>query len=228
VDDNVRFVALGDSYTAGLGLPDRGDRWPNQLRRALRPEFDLGVPENLAENSASTIEVIETQLPRLTQFDPDLVSLQVGINDVIPRPDASRYRKNLDVIFDAILERVPASRVVVVTIPDFSLTPKGGIFAEDPQDGAAIARLRADINRFNALLRAAATARGIAVVDISPVSNLVAQNPALLLDDEAHPSALQYAGWVELIAPVVRRLLRGEPAAEPTPEPTPVPTPVLG
>jgi lysophospholipase L1-like esterase len=217
-------VALGDSYTIGTGLRSASDRWPNQLRRALRPEFQLAVPENLAENSASTIEVIETQLPRLAQLDPDLVSLQVGINDVIPRANADRYQKNLNAILDAILERVPADRVVVVTTPDWTLTPEGGIYVDPPGDGAAIARLRSDINRFNALLRAAAAARGIAVVDIAPVSNLVARNPALLLNDESHPSPLQYAGWVELIAPVVRRLLRGQSAVEPVP----VPTLVLG
>jgi hypothetical protein len=42
---------------------------------------------------------------------------------------------------------------------------------DPPQDGAAIARQRAEIKRFNALLRAAATSRGIAVVDISVGSN---------------------------------------------------------
>jgi acyl-CoA thioesterase-1 len=210
--DVIRYVALGDSYTIGSGLQFATDRWPNQLSRALRPEINLRLSKNLASAQATTIEVIESQLPRLAELRPDFVSLQVGINDVIlENGNADQYQRNLDMILDAVLQRVPANRVIVVTIPDWTLTPHGGDFV-DKQDGAAIAEVRSEIERFNALLRAAAETRGIAVVDISPIANEVANDPSLLLSDESHPSPKQYAGWVELIAPTVRRVL-GAPSA---------------
>jgi lysophospholipase L1-like esterase len=217
-------VALGDSYTIGTGLRFPRDRWPNQLMRALRNDLPIEIGANLAVRSASTIDVIERQLPALTELEPQFVTLLIGVNDVIGagrvtaqsadqrfRAAAEAYRRNLNTIFDAILERVPPNRVIAITTPDFTLTPRGGDFVDPPQDGAAIARQRAEIKRFNALLRAAATSRGIAVVDISPVSDRVPEDPSLLTEDEVHPSAKQYAGWVELIAPRVRRLLGAAP-----------------
>ncbi len=44
-------------------------------------------------------------------------------------------------------------------------------------------------------------------MDIAPISDIVDRDPTLVGDDGLHPSAKQYAGWVELIAPVVRRLV---------------------
>ncbi len=50
-------------------------------------------------------------------------------------------------------------------------------------------------------------ARGIGWVDISDVADDVPSDPSLVARDGLHPSAKQYSGWVELIAPVARALL---------------------
>ena len=54
----------------------------------------------------------------------------------------------------------------------------------------------------NALL-----ARGIAFVDIAPVSRERGGEDAMLADDGLHPSAAMYAQWARLALPVARRLL---------------------
>ena len=68
----------------------------------------------------------------------------------------------------------------------------------------------------NVTLRSIAAERGIAVVAIAPIADLVEGDPTLVASDGLHPSGKQYAGWVELIAPVVRGLLAG-PAASAAP-----------
>jgi acyl-CoA thioesterase I len=222
----LRYVALGDSYTIGTGLPRQVDRWPKQLERALRPELRLRLVDNLAVSGNTTYEVIDEQLAVLEELAPDFVSLLVGVNDVIRNVTEDEYRANLELILDGrdagdgippvagVLDLVPADRVLLVTTPDYTLTPRGGGF------GDPVARA-ATIDRFNAILKDVAAARGIAVVDIAPISDLVPQDPTLVADDDLHPSAKQYAGWVELIAPTVRRLLEGSEGTRP-PSPGPM------
>lgn len=218
---SIRYVALGDTFTSGDGLARQADRWPAQLVRILHPEVPLDLVDNLAEQSHGTFDVIDEQLPVLEALAPDLVTLQVGVNDIVISGGLSddEYRTNLETILDGrdgppsqartgILDLVDARHVVLVTSPDYTLLP-GQQFRGDPEK----------VDRFNAILREVADARGIAVVDISPIADLMARDRSLVTDDGRHPSPKQYAGWVELIAPVVLALL--DPAAVPSPSPGP-------
>ena len=97
-------------------------------------------------------------------------------------------------------------RVVTVATPDYTVTPSGGSFGNRAQQSAAIAAN-------NEILARAASARGIAFVDIFDVSLLAASDARLVAIDGLHPSAAQYALWVDRIEPVVRELLaRRNPA----------------
>ena len=195
----VRYVALGDSYTIGTGVKAR-DRWPNQLVRTLAPELDLDLIANLAVNGATSQEVIDDQLPQLARLDPDVVSLPVGVNVVVQHVDAATYQANLDAILDALLQRVPPGHIVVVTTPDYTLTPQGSSYGDPTRQSARIAA-------FNKVLQQEAMTRGLTLVDITSVADLVPNDASLLASDGLHPSGKQYAGWVELIAPRVRNIL---------------------
>jgi len=49
-------------------------------------------------------------------------------------------------------------------------------------------------------------ARGVAFVDITPVSRARGAEPAMLADDGLHPSASLYNEWMRLALPVVRAM----------------------
>jgi len=203
----VRVVSLGDSYTVGTGLERTGDRWPNQLARALRRDVTLEIAGNLATPGASSYEVLDDQLPAVGELQPELVTLLVGVNDVIRSVSPADYRGNLERILDGapdgtapgLLDLLPPDRILLVESPDYTLAPRGSSFRR-PGDREAIAEA-------NAVLRAVAAERGIATVAVAPIADLVPEDPTLIAPDGLHPSAKQYAGWVELIAPVVRDLL---------------------
>ena len=212
----LRYVALGDAYPIGDGLSRQVDRWPNQLVRGLRP-LPLTLVENLAGQSDGTFDVIEEQLPVLEELSPDLVTLQVGANDlVVSRLDEAEYRANLVTILDGrggppatarkgILELVPPECVVLVTTPDHTLWPGQRFEREGDAER---------LDRYNAILEEVATERGVQVVDIAPIADLVPRDRTLLTDDGEHPSEKQYAGWVELIAPTVQQLVAGTEAGQ--------------
>ncbi|MER6984106.1 SGNH/GDSL hydrolase family protein [Streptomyces carpinensis] len=79
----VRFVALGDSLTEGVGDPARrGLRgWAALLAGGLAEEPVEFT--NLAVRGAQTRDVLERQTPAALALRPDLVSVVVGVNDVL-------------------------------------------------------------------------------------------------------------------------------------------------
>ena len=201
----IRYVALGDSYTIGTALDDPSQRWPNQLVAALareRSAWPLRLVANLGVNGFTSADVIRVELPRLPELRADLVSLLVGVNDVVQGVPEAVFAANVSRILGELLERVPADRIVTVSTPDYTVTPSGADYGDPARQAAAI-------RRNNAILRGEATARGIAWVDIHDLSLRAAADRSLVADDGLHPSGTQYRLWVERIAPVVARLLGG-------------------
>lgn len=195
----IRYVALGDSYTIGTSV-DEAVRWPNQLVDRLAGSVELELVANLGVNGYSSAQLIDQELPQLDVLQPDFVTVLIGVNDVVRGTPAERYRENMIEIFDFLLERLPANRILVVSTPDYTLTPAGASFGDPLQQRAAIAS-------FNAIEQELAGSRGIAFVDITGMANLVTEDPELVAYDGLHPSGKQYSGWVALIAPVVEGLL---------------------
>jgi acyl-CoA thioesterase-1 len=206
--DGLRYVALGDSYTIGTATHTAAERWPDQLVASLHggaaslfgraPTLELVA--NLGVNGFTSREVIEVELPQLDGLDPAFVSILIGVNDVVQGIPASTYRANAARILDALLERLPADRIVAVATPDYTVTPQGASYGDPVAQAGAI---RAN----NEILRRLAGERGIAWVDIHDLSLRAAQDRSLVADDGLHPSGAQYRLWVERIAPVVASLL---------------------
>ncbi|MDK1346524.1 SGNH/GDSL hydrolase family protein [Streptomyces sp. 378] len=80
----LRFAALGDSLTEGVGDPV-GDRvwrgWAALLAHGLA-EGPVDFT-NLAVSGSRTRDVLERQLPAALELRPDLVSVVVGVNDTL-------------------------------------------------------------------------------------------------------------------------------------------------
>jgi lysophospholipase L1-like esterase len=197
----LRYVALGDSYTIGTSVAI-AERWPDQLVAALRPgPPTLELVGNLAVNGFTTADVIAVELPAVDQLEPDFVTLLIGVNDVVQGVPEATYRRNVGLILDQLVARVGAGRVLVVTTPDYTVTPAGGDYG-DPAAQAA------GIRAANAVLSSQAEARDIALVDVYDLSLLAGTNRSLVARDGLHPSGSQYALWVERLVPVVQALLR--------------------
>jgi acyl-CoA thioesterase-1 len=191
----MRYVALGDSYTIGTSVAE-AERWPNQLVVRVA---ELELVDNLGVNGFTSRDVIEVELPRLPALRPELVSLLVGVNDVVQRVPADTYRANVIDILAALEAQVGAGRIVVVTTPDYTVTPAGADYGDPAMQSAGI---RAN----NEIITELASARGVAVVDIFDISLAAAADRSLVAEDGLHPSGAQYARWVERISPAAARL----------------------
>jgi lysophospholipase L1-like esterase len=201
----LRYVALGDSYTIGTATRDPAERWPDQLvarRATASPRLELVA--NLGVNGFTSRDLIEAELPRLPALAPGFATVLIGVNDVVQGVEESTYRENVSLILETLLGLLPPSRIVAVTTPDYTVTPRGGDYGDPRQQAAAI-------RRFNAVVAEGAAERGIAVVDIHDMSLRAAADRSLVAEDGLHPSGVQYGLWVDRIAPVVETLLGSEP-----------------
>jgi acyl-CoA thioesterase I len=196
----LRYVALGDSYTIGTSV-SAAERWPDRLVAALGDsDLHLDLVANLARNGWTSGDVVRGQLPQLDGLAPDFATLLIGVNDVVRHIAPEVYRSNVVLILDDLIRRLPASRILAVTTPDYTVTPAGASFG-DPE------RQRAGIEQGNAILVTLAAERGIPVVDIFDISTRAASDRSLVASDGLHPSGAQYALWVDRITPVVRSML---------------------
>jgi lysophospholipase L1-like esterase len=197
----LRHLALGDSYTIGEAVA-AAERWPAVLAQRLRQAgVDVGEPQIVAVTGWTTDELAQGMDAAALLPAHDLVTLQIGVNNQYRGRGLDEYA----VQFGALLERAialaggRAGRVLVVSIPDWGVTR----FArEQGRDAARIAR---ELDDFNACARDLAASRGVRFVDITPISR---RHPDMVAADGLHPSAEQYALWVEAILPIAREALR--------------------
>ncbi|MFJ4486140.1 SGNH/GDSL hydrolase family protein [Streptomyces longwoodensis] len=102
----VRFVALGDSLTEGVGDPT-GDGWRGWA--ALLADglgAGPGAPvrfTNLAVSGAQTRDVLERQLPAALGLRPEVAAVVVGVNDTLRRTfDIHAVAARLDRVYGAL------------------------------------------------------------------------------------------------------------------------------
>lgn len=199
----ARFLALGDSYTIGESVASN-QRWPVQLVRALRADdVEVAKPRIIAKTGWTTDELSEAVEDADLEQRFDLVSLMVGVNDQYRGRSTDDYRDDMVPLLERAIELaggVPG-RVIVVSIPDWGVTP----FAR--KDERSAARIAGEIDAFNDVNRALAEEYGARYVDVTDISREVADDILLVANDGLHPSPQQYRRWTQRIRPVAREIL---------------------
>jgi len=190
--ERQRYLALGDSYTIGQSVAER-ERWPVQLVARLRQRgVEMADPEIVAQTGWTTADLL-AGIDAARPYGPfTLVSLLIGVNNQFQGRDLEEYRRELRVLLQRAIGFAgdDASRVLVLSIPDWSVTP----FAA----GNDRVRIAADLERFNRVCREESTQAGVRYVDITATSQRAAAERGLLARDGLHPSGKMYAAWVEL------------------------------
>ena len=202
----MRFLALGDSYTIGESV-DPSERWPVQLTARLRARGLMFDDPLIIAATGWTTDELSYAIAQLQPPGPfDLVTLLIGVNNQYRGRSADEYGWQ----FRALLQRAIAyasdepAHVIVLSIPDWSVTPFALRLGADQR---SLARIAAQIDRFNAINRAETVRSGAHYLDITPISRNAAADRSLLGDDGLHPSGRMYAAWVTLIEPIAYDIL---------------------
>jgi len=143
---------------------------------------------NPAVNGYTTLDLIRDELPYLERLKPDVVSVLIGVNDLVQGRSADEYRRSLTTIYDA----VSGGPVVAVSIPTWSYVPAAAGFG-----GAE--RVDRLTRVFNEVARDQAEGRGFSWVDLTEASTSGIGSEGWIASDGLHPGDAQYAAWAEAI-----------------------------
>lgn len=113
LDTDASILAFGDSLTYGTGT-SRDKAYPAILAKLInRKVINAGVPGEISEKGISRL------LSLIQQYQPDLIILCHGANDILRKLDINKTKTNLQKMID--LAKQNNSQVVLIAVPEFSL-----------------------------------------------------------------------------------------------------------
>ncbi|WP_308491087.1 SGNH/GDSL hydrolase family protein [Microbacterium terrisoli] len=203
-----RYVALGDSFTEGVGDPSPGDPdvfrgWADRVAEVLSAQVDDFAYANLAVRGKLIRQIVDDQIEPALALKPDLITFSAGGNDVIrPGSDPDAVA---ELFHDAVARLASGGATVVVfTGIDTDFTP---VFRS----------IRGKVAIYNENIRTIADEFDCIVAD--QWSLKVVQDPRFFADDRLHFNSLGH----HEVARMVLRALNVPNELEPMqPDPLPV------
>jgi lysophospholipase L1-like esterase len=203
------YLALGDSYTIGESV-GAADRYPQQVVGMLNEADPLLCrdPSIIAVTGWTTgnlLEAISMAEPANGSGKPravyDMVSLLIGVNNQYQGRSQAEYRDQFTLLLQKsiwLAGNNPA-HVLVLSIPDYSVTPFGRT-----RDTVLIA---AQIDSFNRINYSVSMAYKVNYIDVTAESRKAARDPTLVAEDGLHFSGKEYGNWARLMEPVMKGML---------------------
>ncbi|WP_159498870.1 SGNH/GDSL hydrolase family protein [Microbacterium sp. 18062] len=202
-----RFVAIGDSFTEGIGDPSPdspgGNRgWADRVAEVLAASVDDFAYANLAVRGKLIGQIVADQVEPALALQPDLVSICAGGNDVIrPGTDPDETAEQFE---DAVIRLSSGGATVLVfTGIDTGFSP-------------VMRGLRGKVAIYNENLRAIAEKYDCIVADQWALKEI--QDARFFADDRLHLNTL---GHHEVARMVLRALNVPNDLAPMQPEPLP-------
>ncbi|MEP6841988.1 MAG: SGNH/GDSL hydrolase family protein [Pseudolysinimonas sp.] len=172
-----RYVAIGDSFTEGIGDPEPrspgGHRgWADRVAEVLSDQSDGFAYANLAIRGRLLDQILDEQIESALELTPDLVTFSAGGNDILrPGTDPDDVASR----FETGLARLTAAGATVVMFngPDVGATP-------------VLSRIRGKVAIYNENLRAIAQRHDAVVADMWALREL--SDPRMWAPDRLHLS----------------------------------------
>ena len=171
----TRYVAIGDSFTEGIGDPEPGSPggnrgWADRVAEVLSTGTEDFAYANLAIRGRLLQQILDEQIEPALELKPDLISISAGGNDIIrPGTDPDEIAAR----FETGLSRLVSDGATVVMFngPDIGQTP-------------VLSRVRGKVAIYNENLRTLAHKYDAVVADMWSLREL--SDPRMWAPDRLH------------------------------------------
>jgi len=189
-----RFLALGDSYTIGEGV-ETSERFPAILSQRMGDlNFEIEQVKIIAKTGWITKQLKQGIIDANPDKDWSVVSLLIGVNNQYRGLPIEEYEQEFSELLDIAIALCTTGKsgVIVLSIPDYGITPFG---MNRPNSGI----ISEQIDQFNSINRQVSDEKGVAYFDITDISRMADSDLSLLAQDQLHPSGKMYNLWIDKI-----------------------------
>ena len=194
----LTYLAIGDSYTIGEQVQGK-DSFPNQVYSLVKKDFSNFTEPRIIAKTGWTTDELERGIIAADKAEPlqvsyDFVSLLIGVNNQYRGSTVENYKPEFEELLKKAIRFAGnnAAHVVVISIPDWGVTP----FAK----GRNSNKIAKEIDAYNAAAKEIASTYDVHYIDITPWTREAATDNSFLAADGLHPSSKEYKRWAEKIA----------------------------
>lgn len=192
------YVAVGDSTGIGLGARDGGG-YVDRLFARIEQKRPGSTLLNLSTAGATTADVVDKQLPRLTDTRATLVTVCVGVNDLLRGREVGQFAEDYETLVKRL--RQSGRLIVIANLPDVASAPA--------MKGMTDESLHLRLGQFNKAIADIAGRHGVPLIDLYKVSNeMIRSRPEFFSSDGLHPSDSGYTYWAEAMWVVIEQAIR--------------------
>jgi len=183
--DALVYIALGDSAAQGVGAYTASGGYVGQFAKRLAAQQNRPVQViNLSKSGAKINDVIKDQLPQLKDYRPDVITLDIGGNDIAVF-DAIKFKAE----FSDLAARLPAG-TLVADVPYFGGRTQLPFFGSGRAERSVLIA--------NKIIADATKGRSLVAVPVHDVTK--DRNGRRIWNyapDYFHPSNLGYKAWTD-------------------------------
>ncbi|QNE43852.1 SGNH/GDSL hydrolase family protein [Frigoribacterium sp. NBH87] len=112
------YVAMGDSAAQGIGASSPARSYVGRLSAYIRRQGHTSLRVvNLSVSGSTTWLCRKDQLPKFEKYEPDVVTVAIGANDIV-QFDPESFEKNIRVIYGALPSHAIVGDLPAMWIPD--------------------------------------------------------------------------------------------------------------
>lgn len=186
----VKYIALGDSLTAGVGTDSYQDSFPYLISEKLAKDGNQVELINFGIPGARIKDVAERELPIVILEQPDIITLLIGVNDVHGFVSGENFKKSFTEIVDTLVFKTE-SKIIIINIPylgsdNLIRWPYNLLY-------------RARTEQFNKIIKKITAEKNLELIDLYDYAKKTASEKDYYAIDEFHPSKKGYRLWSTII-----------------------------
>ncbi|NNC82443.1 MAG: hypothetical protein HKN79_02620 [Flavobacteriales bacterium] len=197
----VHYGAVGDEFSSGLYIHS-DSAWTDQIAEYIESQGHVvSAYEQIGEYGDLTSALSMHMELEAEAKCKNLITLMCGAHDHWSGRTSAEFQTDFAALLIKAISRTDdPSKVICVTLPDYSSTPGLPTSAGSPEEAQAM------IEAYNQVIISEAQSRGARIADIYPISQSAYQF-LYVPEDSLHASADQHAIWANVIAEQVAEAL---------------------